>query len=234
VLSPKPHGYVVNCIKTLTNPPSYAIASDHLRKQLYGSQINQMKPSNKMLGLCGMVAAPFLTFQLLAGQAADAYNTSLGGFFDLVYMVGWMCSIVGLMRLQAAGFRKNSQLLFYIQLAFLCVANVWNIWVIIDPTNNSTFFYILDLFWPLSNVFMLVIGIVIAVKGVLKGWRRYVVLIVGLWLPAALGFSFLLGREHAYAYYPGAAYSVFAWALLGWMIFTSKHGKESTPALVLQ
>lgn len=188
---------MVNCIKTLIIPPSYAIVSMHLCKQLYRSQINQMKPSNKLLGVCGMLAAPFLTFQLLVGQAADAYNTSLGGFFDLIYMAGWMCSIVGLMRLQAAGLRKNSQILFYIQLVFLCVANAWNIWVIIDPTNNSTLFFILDLFWPLSNVFMLVLGIVIAVKGVLTGWRRCVVLIVGMCLTLALLFILILGREHA-------------------------------------
>jgi Na+-translocating ferredoxin:NAD+ oxidoreductase RnfE subunit len=95
-------------------------------------------------------------------------------------------------------------------------------------------FFILDLFWPLSNVFMLVLGIVIAIKGVLKGWRRYVVLAVGLWLPVALGFSFLLGREHAYAYYPGAVYSVLAWTWLGWMIFTSEQEKTYQPAIALQ
>lgn len=192
-----------------------------------------MKPSNRLLGVCGMLAAPFLTFQMLSGQAADAYNTSLGGLFDLIYMLGWMCSLIGLMRLQATGFTKMGRFLIYVQIALLCVANVWNVWVIIDPTNNSTLFFILDLFWPLSNVFMLVVGIVIAIKGVLTGWRRYVVLLVGLWLPFALGLSFLLGRENHYAYYPGAAYSVFAWGLMGWMIFNSDERPAVRPTLAI-
>ena len=186
----------------------------------------KMKPTNKLLGLCGMITAPFLSFQMLAGQAANAYNTSLGGFFDLIYMLGWMCSITGLLRLNATGSKNSSALLLYLQLALLCVANVWNIWVIFDPTNNSTFFFVLDLFWPLSNMFMLVLGVVIAVKGILIGWRRYVVLVAGLWLPFAFATSFLLGRDNYYAYYPGCVYSTFAWALMGWMIYTSERTQE--------
>ena len=178
--------------------------------------------SNKMLGAIAIMAAPFLSFQMLGGQAANISNTSLGGVFDLIYMLGWMCSIVGLMRLQATGTGKRRSVLLYIQLALLCVANIWNVWVIFDPSNNSTLFRVLDMFWPLSNINMLVIGIAIAVTGRLKGWRRYIVLLVGLWLPFALGASVLIGRDSHAAYYPGCVYSTIAWALLGWMIYASE------------
>lgn len=186
-----------------------------------------MKPTNKFMGTCGMMAAPFLTFLLLSGQAANADNTSIGGLFGLIYMLGWQCSIIGLIQLQAAGTRKKDNILFYIQLFLLTIANIWNIWVIIDPTNTSTFFFVLDLFWPLSNLFMLVLGIVIARKGILKGWRRYVVLGVGLWLPFALGTSLLLGRDSHFAYYPGALYSIVAWTLLGWMVYEGDEEESS-------
>ncbi|HVF81278.1 MAG TPA: hypothetical protein VM884_05070 [Flavisolibacter sp.] len=189
--------------------------------------------SNKKLGAIAVAAAPFLSFQTLNGQAANAGNTSVGGFFDLIYMVGWMCSIVGLIRLQAIGTGKRSSVLLYIQLGLLCVANCWNVWVIFDPSNNSTLFRVLDLFWPLSNVNMLVIGIAVALKGKLQGWRRYVVLLVGLWLPVALGSSVLLGRDNPAGYYPGCVYSAIAWALLGWMIYISGPEEQKGPQLAL-
>ena len=193
-----------------------------------------MTLSNKMLGAIAMVAAPLLSFQKLGGgHAANANNISLGGVFDLIYMLGWMCSIVGLMRLQATATSKKSSVLLYIQLALLCVANTWNVWVIFDPLNNSALFRVLDMFWPLSNVNMLVLGIAIAVTGRLKGWRRYVVLIVGLWLPVALGGSLLLGRENGAAFYTGCVYSTVAWALLGWMIYTSGPGEQKNVQLAL-
>jgi len=192
----------------------------------------QMKPTNKLLGIFGMLAAPFLSFQMMCGQAADAYYTSLGGVFDLIYMCGWMCSVFGLKRLQMMG--KSNNLLCNIQLVLLSVANVWNVWVIFDPNNNTTLFFVLDMFWPLSNLFMLVLGIVIAVKGTVKGWRRYVVLTVGLWLPFALATSMLFGRDKHFAYYPGAAYSILAWITLGWFIYISEQMYPAKRKLAFQ
>ena len=186
-----------------------------------------MKRTNKFLGTCGMMAAPFLTFSLVSGQVANAPNTSIGGFFGLIYMLGWQCSIIGLMNLQAAGPHKRVNTLFYIQLALLTIANIWNVWVIIDPTNTSTFFFVLDLFWPLSNIFMLVLGIVIARKAALQGWRRYVVLAVGLWLPFAMATSIVFGRDTHFAYYPGALYSVIAWSALGWLVYEIEETEPS-------
>lgn len=186
-----------------------------------------MKRTNKFLGTCGMMAAPFLTFSLVSGQVANAANTSIGGFFGLIYMLGWQCSIIGLMNLQAAGPHKRVNTLFYIQLALLTIANIWNVWVIIDPTNTSTFFFVLDLFWPLSNIFMLVLGIVIARKAALQGWRRYVVLAVGLWLPFAMATSIVFGRDTHFAYYPGALYSVIAWSALGWLVYEIEETEPS-------
>lgn len=168
-----------------------------------------------------MLAAPFLFLQFYVCQRAGADNTSLGGLFDLVYMLGWMCSVAGLLRLQAAGTKTAGRAVLYVQLALLCVANVWNVWVIANPQANSTLFFVLDLFWPLSNLWLLVTGIVIAVKGQLKGWRRYVVLVAGLWLPVAMGSMALFGRTPA-SFYVGGLYSVVAWALLGWLIYATE------------
>ena len=108
-----------------------------------------------------MILAPFLTLQMLLSGESNETHTSLGGLFDLIYMLGWMCSIIGLIRLQAAGTKKSSTRLLSVQLLLLCIANVWNIWVIIAPTYNPPLFFVLDAFWPLSNLFMLVLGALI-------------------------------------------------------------------------
>jgi hypothetical protein len=185
-----------------------------------------MKPTNKLLGAAAILSAPFLTLQMLVSGEGTETHTSLEGLFDLIYMLGWMCSIVGLMRLQAAGIKKSGTRLLSIQLVLLCIANVWNIWVMVAPGYNPPLFYILDAFWPLSNLFMLVIGIVIAVRGVLTGWRRWVVLFTGCWLPIALGFLYFVGRSNI-SLYVGGLYSVFAWSLLGWMIFITDVKEET-------
>ena len=179
-----------------------------------------MKPTNKLLGTVAMMASPFLFLQMLSGDESSQHNTPLGGLFDLIYMIGWMCSIAGLQRLQATGSRKTGNVLFQVQLAFLVLANCWNVWTIFDPINQSTLFFVLDMFWPLSNLCLLVIGIVTAVSGKLKGWRRFAVLFTGLWLPVAFSSMMIFGRSNTSLFIAGI-YSTLAWFVMGWMIFTS-------------
>jgi hypothetical protein len=190
------------------------------RKQNFMGSKQNMITGNKMLGTITMLAAPFLFFQMYTGQKAGVYNTSLGGLFDLFYMAGWLCSIYGLYRLQALGTKRDGMVLFAVQVTLLCVANVWNVWVIIDPANESTLFYVLDMFWPLSNVCMLVLGIVAAMKGVLKGWTRYAPLLCGLWLPVVMLANTIAGQTPV-TFALAASYSTIAWAVLGLAIYKS-------------
>ncbi|HVF96897.1 MAG TPA: hypothetical protein VM871_06240 [Flavisolibacter sp.] len=191
-----------------------------------------MKPSNKLLGTAGLLGAPGLFLQLSVCQRDGVMNSSLGGFFDLLYMLGWMCSIVGILRIQATGNKRSGIALLYVQLALLCVANVWNVWVIIDPSANSTMFLILDMFWPLSNVCMLATGIVVAVTGRLKGWQRYAVLFAGLWLPFAMGLYWLAGSSTV-SFYITSIYSVVAWSLVALVVFTSGEKNDAKPQLAI-
>jgi hypothetical protein len=179
-----------------------------------------MKRTNKRLGAMAMMAAPFLFLQMMLDKESNDYNSSLGGFFDLVYMLGWMCSIIGLQRSQVFGTKKGENILLQVQLGLLLLANIWNVWVIFDPANKSNLFFVLDMCWPLSNICLLVIGISIAITGKLRGWKRYVVLVAGLWLPVAFSSMIIFGRSNA-SLFIGGTYSTIAWFLLGWMVFNS-------------
>ncbi|ANE52714.1 hypothetical protein [Flavisolibacter tropicus] len=176
--------------------------------------------SQRTLGILGIIGAPFLfvTFipDVLVGEVDQ--NSSLQGLFELIYMLGWMASIMGLTKLQATGTDKWGRWVLIIQLAFLSLANIWNIWNIFQPNANTTLYKILDFTWPASNVWMLVVGITTVKVHRLKGWRRWVPLLVGLWSPIGLMTMGILGRSHTSLYIAGI-YSASAWFLLAFMIW---------------
>lgn len=184
-----------------------------------------MDRSLKFLGLIAMLASPFFWIETyFYGQAT--HNTSLTGVCDLIYMIGWSCSIVGLMKLKAAGNTRRGKTILLIQLVFLLIANIWNIWVILDPLNQTTIFNILDKFWPISNCFMLITGIAVVVAKKVSGFFRFVPLIAGLWLPVTVAFSMLLKGDQVF--YIMNSYSFCSFFLLGLMIFRQGLVKNDT------
>ncbi len=182
-----------------------------------------MNISLKVLGLIAMLASPFFWLErYLYEQALE--NTSLTGVCDLIYMIGWSCSIVGLMKLKAAGDNRWGKTILFIQLAFLSIANIWNIWVIVDPLNQSAVFNILDKFWPISNCFMLITGIAVVVAKKVYGFLRFAPLIAGLWLPVTVVSSMLLNGGQLF--YTMNGYSFCSFFLLGLMIFRQELVKK--------
>lgn len=110
-----------------------------------------MKSSTKTLGVLGMAAAPFLFLEMNA-FGRDNTNTSLTGVYDLIYMLGWTCSVTAFLRMRAGGVKRWGVAVLYIQLLFLTLANVSNVWVIVQPNSSSMVYRVLDAFWPISNV----------------------------------------------------------------------------------
>ena len=175
-----------------------------------------MKLSNRTLGIIAILCSPFFFAELRITQYQVSTRSS--GIYDLIYMTGWMCTVAGLLRMEATGRTRKSKIVLYLQLIFLTLANVWNIWTIIDPNNKSTLYAVLDIFWPVSNLCLLAIGIIIAVKSILKGWQRYSVLAAGLWLPLYFLIMLTLGKSQATTIL--GIYTTLGWGLMGYMIFT--------------
>jgi hypothetical protein len=176
--------------------------------------------SPRLLGILGMLGAPFLLIDFLVhGTSTQYQSTSLSGFFSFVYISAWMCSIIGLWKLEATGTTHWGRLVLLIQLFFLTLANVSNIWSIIQPVKDSKLFFFLDLFWPVSNLFMLATAIMVIKAGRWNGWTRYVPLVVALWLPFCLGvLNGLLGMSLSNML-AGGFYSAIAWMLLGYTVY---------------
>lgn len=179
--------------------------------------------NQRILGICGLAGAPFLLIDTINNGFDPYQTTSLSGFFCLLYISGWICSLVALKRMDVFETSRFSRILFVVQLVFLALANCWNIYEWIQPHANTRLYFLLDMFWPISNLCMLATGITIAVQGVLKGWRRYVPLAVGLWAPLGIVLWLLFGRPPAMLLTVGI-YSALAWSLLAISILTNKAG----------
>ena len=172
---------------------------------------------NKILAIIALLGAPFLCIDFLDNQenTTGSWTTGLYGF---IYMTGWIASVIGLLRLKAAGTGMGGQSILFIQLLLLSVAQVFNINVIVHGGQPSSLQTNLDLFWPISNGFMLVTGIAVVLAKRIQGWHRWIPLLTGSWLPVllicnALGFRNL---------YVAGFYSAIAWTLLAVVVYTAK------------
>lgn len=170
-----------------------------------------------------LIGAPFLcinTYIHVPDPNAHVYVTdSLSGFFDLLYISGWLCSIIGLRRIGAMGRDRFGRIITALSLGSLTLANIWNVYEMILPDHNTILYHALDSFWPISNVVMIGVGIAVIRAKKLNGWKRYVPLMCGLWLPVTILVSFALND---FAFTLSIGYTAIAWTLLAVIVLTSK------------
>jgi len=180
-----------------------------------------------MLGWLGILGSPFLAIVLcINGIFENSRETVLGGVLSLLYMTGWMCSILGLYRLNAAGFSKAGKIILTTQVLLLSIGDIWNVYAIIRPGDPALLYSILDLSWPLSNIFMFVTGLAILLAKQLKGWKRIVPLIVGLWFPLTVVLApVFFGKTNTTVLIIGI-YSFISWSFLGMAVIKSAAEKE--------
>ncbi|WP_188816039.1 hypothetical protein [Hymenobacter cavernae] len=179
--------------------------------------------SNKTLGTLGMLGAPFLALAMLWSSFWGKHwlNPSyLDGVLCLVYISAWMCSMLGLVQLRATGESRFGRGVLYLIFSTLTLANCWNTYHAIHPNAWTLLYRALDAFWPISNLVMLVVGITIAHTKGLPGWRRYVPLAVGLWLPSVALVYTCLGNNLSTMLFD-TSYTTSAWLTLGYVVRTS-------------
>ena len=172
---------------------------------------------NKLQAAISFIGAPCLAIDFYrnanAGQQWGA--PILTSILDILYMAGWACTMLSFIRIQVNGTKKSAKNLLYIQLTFLIIAASSDLVTLLKiPVPENVFFY-WDLFWPLSNCLMLVTGITIAIAGRLHGWRRWVPLITGLWLPVTMFVKIYLSAQ--YMAYIGGTYSLILWTLMAYV-----------------
>ena len=169
--------------------------------------------NNRTLGTIAMICAPALMADAII--TGGEYRPAVIGAASMVFMAGWICANTVMRRMQAAGTGGWGRAVLRIQLAGLVLAFLFGL---VEATGllatESLAFTVLDVSWPLSMVWMLVVGVFVIAAKRLAGWRRFVpVLCVPVWLAGLTVGTFLL--PEAVGSPVGFGVGAAMWALLG-------------------
>ena len=183
---------------------------------------------NRVLGAIAMICAPAMLGFLLGGED----NALITGIASMVFMVGWICSNVGMQRMRATGTGTWGRAVLLIQLVGLVLAFIFGFFeatALLDE--NNIVFVVTDAAWPLSMLWMVVVGITVIRAKRLSGWQRFVPVLCPFWLPlAALGSVF--GDAAGII---GLGYSAVLWFLLGYVVVRSDSRQPApTPESAVQ
>lgn len=183
--------------------------------------------NNRTLGVLALLGAPTMGLGIWLEQQYKPLSDSwFTGVWGLLYITAWMGSMVALRRMQATGTSRFGRALPLLMLGTLTIANVSNVWQVVAPTVKTQLFWSLDIFWPLSNVLMLVYGITVLTANRLPGWKRFVPLLCGLWLPAAMASKLLPPNDFSFLFV--VLHSTLAWGLLAITVMTTDQTRQPT------
>lgn len=190
----------------------------------------EIRVNHRLLGTLAMIGAPFLCLEfILVGLALDGSQppNRIVGVLELLYLGGWLASAVGLRQLRATGDSLWGRVIFIIQLAGLMLAALFTIQGIVqtNPDTNSIFFKLTDAAWPLSHLFMLIVGAFVLKAKVWRGWRRVTPILCGLMLPALFAANAVFGSKvGGFVFGLGTAATFMA---LGYSVRTSTNWRAS-------
>jgi hypothetical protein len=174
--------------------------------------------NNWLLGTIAIICAPALLIEelLLRGQE----NAPITGIASMLFMAGWICSNIGMWRMRATGTGKWGRAVLLVQLVGLVLAFMFGLFEATGLLDReSIVFNVTDAAWPLSMLWMIVVGVTVIVANRLSGWQRFVPLLCPLWLPIAITLSIALGDTVGGIV--GFGYAAVLWALLGYVVVRS-------------
>lgn len=182
--------------------------------------------NSRILGTIAMICAPALLVEGLLVRGGE--NAAITGIASMIFMAGWICTNTGLRRMQAAGTGKWGRAVLLVQLAGLVLAFAFGFFEATGLLGrDSIIFNVTDAAWPLSMLWMLVVGVTIIVANRLSGWRRVVAVLCPLWLLVAMVGSMAFGDAAGYV---ALGMTAVLWALLGYVVRESSEQAElATP-----
>ncbi len=188
--------------------------------------------NNRLLGTIAIICAPALLIEellLLQGQE----NALITGIASMIFMAGWICSNIGMWRMRATGTGKWGRAVLLVQLVGLVLAFMFGLFEAMGLLDReSIVFNVTDAAWPLSMLWMIVVGVTVIVAKRLSGWRRFVPLLCPFWLPIAIVGSI---ASDATGGFVGVAYATVLWALLGYIVVRSDSRQPApTPESAVQ
>lgn len=130
--------------------------------------------------------------------------------------------------MQAAGAGKWGRAVLLIQLVGLVLAFAFGFFEATGLlSRESIIFNVTDVAWPLSMLWMLVVGGVVIRANRLPGWQRSVPLLCPFWLLVAILGSMAFGD--AAGGFLGFGYATVLWILLGYIVFDGRERVGAAP-----
>jgi hypothetical protein len=184
--------------------------------------------NNRTLGTIAMICAPALLVEALLLRGGE--NAVITGIASMVFMAGWICSNTAMRRMQAAGTGRWGHAVLLVQLVGLVLAFMFGFFEATGLLGReSVIFNITDAAWPLSMLWMLVVGVTVVVAKRLTGWRRFVPLACPLSLVIGLAATPVLGDNIAGIV--GFGLAAIFWAALGYVARSERIEPLPEPAL---
>jgi hypothetical protein len=170
--------------------------------------------NNRMLGTIAMVCAPALLVEAILLRGGE--NPVITGVASMVFMAGWICSNTAMRRMRAAGTGKWGRTVLLVQLVGLVLAFAFGFFEATGLLGReSIIFNVTDMAWPLSMVWMLVVGVTVVVARRLPGWHRFAPLLCGFWLPLGTVGMFAFGDVPPLF---GFGLAAIFWTSLGYVV----------------
>jgi hypothetical protein len=172
------------------------------------------KMNNRILGTIAMICAPAL---FIEGVTLPTQNNVTIGIASIVFMLGWACSNIGMQRMQAIGTGLAAKIVLWVQLFGILMAMLFGFLEATEiVAEDNLLFIITDLCWPLSMVFMIVVGIMAIRANRWAGWQRFAPLLCAAWLPVAMLIG--MGAANNPALETASSIVGLAWTGVTWFV----------------
>jgi hypothetical protein len=187
--------------------------------------------NNRTLGTLAMICAPAMLVEALVPGGSEL--PIVVGTASMVFMAGSLCSQIGLWRVAATGTHWWGRAVLGIQIALVSLAFLFGLFEATSLVGEENLLFIItDMAWPISMLFMLVVGITAAVVGRLAGWRRFVPLLCGLAFPLSILLTMVGGLDMQSDAVGLIFFSMLAafWMLLGFVVRETEAARAAATA----
>jgi hypothetical protein len=98
---------------------------------------------NRILAVFALLGSPWLFLGFLfENKYPHLLDSWFTGFWGLLYITGWMCSVIGLQRMKATGTGKFGKSILWILIVALLLADISNVMqMVLEKINLHTFLY---------------------------------------------------------------------------------------------
>jgi hypothetical protein len=141
-------------------------------------------------------------------------------------MTTWTIMLIVFREAAIAGKNHFARTLILVLLASLVIANVSNLINLFEEANSISFFFYLDLFWPISHSLMLILGLTVLIQNTLTGWKKFVPLIFGSWFPVSMILMSIVGRQ-TIVFYSMEIFNLIGFASMALLVRNIPDAKKS-------